>query len=359
MKDFTKQLNSLKEIQPSTKWKDSAREDILAQIMCEDSPQKLGLLVEFLYFIRFSGRFFNDFIAKPVGTLALVLVLVFGGGVIKVKADSSLPGDLFYSLKRSGEKVHIAFMFDEEKKSDLRLSLMSERVRELNEVIYKKDLEQSDKIKKAFENFHKDFTPVRESIASIDDNSENRLSVAQKVEDKTSELSFILSNVKNKIEDEMAGEVVMAINNVNMVNLGALEVIAGDTESNKSDVMARKIDNKIDEVVNMISDTDASNEVFAKLDEAKEELVVGNFVAALQKVRESNEMISSDNDKNTTSTDDINESIEEIGDDSDVIVTSTEAMTEGVDDDFSVEPTSTIEFFDNTDKNSTTTSSKN
>lgn len=334
-KNLLRQLKSLNKIQPSTEWRDSAREDILAQIMSEDAPQKFELWAEFLYFIRFSARFFNDFLARPVGTLALVLVLVFGGGVIKVKADSSLPGDLLYSLKRGGEKMHIAFIFNEDRRSDLRLNLISERVRELNEVVYKKDLGKEEKIREAFENFHKDFTPVKNSLASINGNSGNRLIVAQKVEDKTSELSFILSNVKNKIEENMEGEVVMAINDVNMVNLEALEVIVGDAGSNKDSVIARKIDDKIEEVGSMVGNIDTTDNVMEKLDEAKEELMVGNFVAALQKVKESNEILSNNDNKNTTSTD----------------------VISGADDDIAKEPSSTVELIDEIVENSTTTSS--
>ncbi len=331
-KELLQQLKSLKKIQPSTKWKNSTREGILAQIMSDNSPQKLGLWAEFLYFIRFSGGFFHDFIMKPAGTLALVLILVLGGGIIKVKADSSLPGDLLYSLKRGSEKVYVALVFNKERKSDVILGIISERAKELNEVIYKDGSNREEKIGQALENFHKDFTPIKNSMAINSGNSDEVFKIAKRVEDKTNEFNFILSKAKNNINEKMEEDIEKVIEDVNKTNFEALQFMASGAESGNKDkeAVAKKIDSKIEEINDRAKNSECPEEALAKLNEAKENLITGDFVMALQKVKESDEIL---NEKTATS--------------------SNEQLTEQLE-----EATSTIEFLEENEKEATTTISE-
>ena len=284
-KDLLQQLKSLNKIQPSTEWRSSAREDILAQIMGEDSPQKVSLWAEFLYFIRFSSGMFNDFVMKPAGTMALVFLLVLGGGVLKVGADSALPGDLLYSLKKGGEKVQVALIFDDEKRMATRLKIMDERVREINTAVSKMEKNQDIKVRKALASFHKDFTSIRENLASTEE-AENSVRIAKNIEDKTSEMQFILTRAQGKSEEDLKGDLDKAIKDVSDTNLVALGVLV-DNDGDDSGQFAQKIDSKIDEAME-----GASDDVLAKLEEAKEELENKNFVVALQKIKESNELLN-------------------------------------------------------------------
>lgn len=280
MKDLTKQLKSLYKIQPSTEWKVSARKEILATIDSKNSPYEANRWAEFLYCIRFSTGFFHNFIMKPAGTLILALLLVSGGGILKVKADSSLPGDLLYSLKRSGEKAQVVFVFNKEKKSELQLALVDERVRELNMILSKDDVRDKE-INQAFDNFHKDFTPVRENLAKI----------ATKVEDKTSDFKYILAKAQKNVAENSKKDVNKVIADINNVNFSALEVMAVEGDSNNDTIIATKINNKIGEASEKAKDSAVSEEVLAKLDEAKQELSDCNFVMALQIIKESTEIL--------------------------------------------------------------------
>ena len=287
MKDLTKQLKSLYKIQPSTEWKVLARKEILAKIVSENSPYKANRWAEFLYCIRFSTGFFHDFIVKPVGTMILALLLVSGGGILKVKADSSLPGDLLYALKRSGEKAQMVLVFNKDKKSELQLALVDERVKELNMILSKDDIRDKE-IKQAFDNFHKDFTPVKENLA-LADNSD----IAKKVEDKTNDFEFVLSKTQVKIvKNSRKNDINKVIAEINKVNFSALEVMAVESDSNNNDAIAEKISNKIGEASEKAQDSDVSEEILAKLDEAKEELSNCNFVMALQRIKESTEILN-------------------------------------------------------------------
>lgn len=289
MKDILIQLDNLKKIQPSETWKSRAKRDILAKIS-ENSPEKQSLWAEFLYFTRFSTGFFQDFVMRPAGTMVLVVMLVLGGGILKVKADSSLPGDFLYSLKRGGEKMQVALIFNEEKRVEARLKIIDERIEEINSAISGKEKDQEEKIKRALANFHKDFTSVKENLNSAAGDSEKGIKIARDVEDKTNEFQFILNKAQSGTEEGVKSGIKEALDDVQETNFKALEVLANKDGNNKSVDLAKKIDSKITETSEKLQDSGIlSEETLAKLDEAKEELANNNFVIALQKIKEINE----------------------------------------------------------------------
>lgn len=301
MKDILTQLDNLKKIQPSELWKSRAKEDILAKIS-ENSPQKQSLWAEFLYFTRFLSEFFQDFIMKPAGTMVLVVLLVLGGGILKVKADNSLPGDLLYSLKRGGEKMQVALIFNEERRAEARLKIIDERVQEINSVISKKENDQEERVRRALASFHKDFTSVKENLNSATGGSEEAMKIARDVEDKTNEFQFILNKAQNKTNKRVKDDINEVINDVSETNFKALEVLVNENgDDSIATDLAKKIDSKIMEASEKLQDSGiSSEEALAKLDEAKEELANNNFVVALQKIKEINDTVYN----NSTSTED-------------------------------------------------------
>lgn len=295
MKDLATQLKELNKIQPSTQWKDSSKQAILAKIS-ESSPKKMSLLAEFLYFAKLSGNLFQSFVMKPVGTMALVAVLVLGGGVLKVTADNSLPGDLLYSLKTGGEKMQVALIFNEEKRVQARLKIINERINEINTIIANKEKDQEAKTIMALNNFHRDFLPVQEDLVSVSGSTE-AIRIARSVEDKTNEFGFILNKTQDKTGDLAQSDIKKAIDDVNRANFRALEVlvVGGDDDSQ----IAKKIDTKIFEA----EGSTTNGEALAKLDEARLELENLNFVVALQKIKESSQLVEDEN--NATSSEDV------------------------------------------------------
>lgn len=299
MKDLTKQLKSLYKIQPSPEWKVLARKEILATIESENSPYKANRWAEFLYYFKFSTGFFNNFMAKPIGTFILALLLVLGGGILKVKADSSLPGDLLYALKRGGEKARMVFVFNKNEKSDLQLALVDERVKELNMILSKDDIRDKE-IKQAFDNFHKDFIPVKENL-SLANNSE----IAKKVEDKTNDFKFILSKTQKNVPENSKKDVKNVIAEINKVNLKALQVMAVGNNNQDNKEIAVKINDKIGELSKKAKNSVISKKALAKLDKAKQDLSNCNFVMALQMIKESTEIL--DKKEETTNNNSVKE----------------------------------------------------
>ena len=90
----------------------------------------------------------------------------------------------------------------------------------------------------------------------------------------------------------MKVDIDKAIEDVSRANLTALGVLV-DNKIEDGGQIAQKIDNKIDEAADKLSKLEnVSEDVLAKLEEAKEELENKNFVVALQKIKESNELLN-------------------------------------------------------------------
>jgi hypothetical protein len=65
--------------------------------------------------------------------VAVVALVASGTGTVLV-AQSSTPGDLLYTVKRTGEEVQLAFAFSDGREADLRDSLVERRMEELDQV---------------------------------------------------------------------------------------------------------------------------------------------------------------------------------------------------------------------------------
>lgn len=310
MQNLIKQLNKLNKIQPSTQWKERTKKELLARIASEEHPLKFNRWAEFLYLTKsfFSGL--GSLTREPIGVLIMVFLLVGCGGVMKVKADSSMPGDLFYSLKRGSEKLQIALVVNQEKKSDLRLEIINKRIQELNNAV---SINQDDGIKAALENFHKDFIPAEENISP---------KIAKNIEDKTDDFQSILNKTEKKLAKKgTRTEIKKAIEAVDKINFNALEVMATD-DSNEE--VAEKVGVKIDEAVKKAEEKgEIGEEALVKLEEAKENLADNRLVAALIMVKESNEIL----DNNVENPDDCVDGICEIEID-EISTTTDEIMIE-------------------------------
>lgn len=282
MQNIIKQLNKLNKIQPSTQWKERTKKEFLARIASEERPSKFNRWAEFLYLTKsfFSG--FNSFAKEPIGVLIMVFLLVGCGGVIKAKADSSMPGDLFYSLKRGSEKLQIALAVNQERKSDLRLEIINERIQELNNAV---SINQDDRIKAALENFHRDFIPAEDDISP---------KMAKNIEDKTDDFHAVLNKTERRLAKKgTKTDIKKAIEAVDKVNFNALEIMAAD---NSNEEVAEKVGVKIDKAVKKAEEKgETGEEALVKLEEAKESLADNRLVAALIMVKESEEILENEN----------------------------------------------------------------
>lgn len=76
---------------------------------------------------------FRVFIAQPVMSIALAFLVGFVGfsSYAVVTSREALPGDWRYPLKRTSERVRLAFAFDDDARRGLRISFAEERLEEV------------------------------------------------------------------------------------------------------------------------------------------------------------------------------------------------------------------------------------
>ncbi len=268
--DLKLNIRVLKKIQPSSEWKDFARQDILARISfsSENSPLEQNRWAEFSYLGRSYWQMAQNFFRQPIGTLLLVLLLVAGGGVLKVKTDSSLPGDWLYPLKRGTEKLQVALIFNPRQKSIVRLELADRRIQELNEVISSEEADPY-RIKEAIDNFRADFTPLNQELAF---SQASNLFLVEKVENKTQEFQQVLSQVSQKGNPTVKKDAQKALQEVKQVKEKALVALKKDHK--QTSAVEEKEEKK-----------EHLEKALAKLNKAQQALQEKNYYAALQNVR--------------------------------------------------------------------------
>jgi len=290
--DLKLNIRVLKKIQPSSEWKDFARQDILARISSssENSPLEQNRWAEFSYLGRSYWQMAQNFFRQPIGTLLLVLLLVTGGGILKVKADSSLPGDWLYPLKRGTERLQVALIFNPRQKSIARLELADRRIQELNEVI-SSEKANPYRIKEAIDNFRADFTPLNQELAF---SQASNLFLVEKVENKAQEFQQILSQASQKGNPSVKKDAQKALQEVKQAKEKALVALKKDQ---KDKATQKQKTGKIK--------AEHIEKALAKLNKAQQALQERNYYAALQNVRATDallKMLSCSSTNATTST---------------------------------------------------------
>lgn len=88
------------------------------------------------FWFGFASGWPEIFAIKNVyGLLACMMVFFLAGGMISVKADQSLPGDLLYSVKSFNENVAKALAFSDQEKINLNIMLAERRLQEAETLI--------------------------------------------------------------------------------------------------------------------------------------------------------------------------------------------------------------------------------
>jgi hypothetical protein len=122
--DLIRQIKELKKIEPSQEWLNSTRGQLVAQIDFQERADfKAGI------------GFFQWLRQPQSAALVICLLLIFiGGPWLMVKASqTSLPGDLLYSVKKITEDVQTSIA-SEDDKVQLQVEFAGRRLEELNKI---------------------------------------------------------------------------------------------------------------------------------------------------------------------------------------------------------------------------------
>ena len=195
----TNKIRLLKDIKPNPDWLKSQRSNLLLEI--SESGKQTRSVWKMPVFVL------PNFALKPVIVSLVLLCLIFGGGLLTIRAaNNSLPGDLLYPVKITLEDVQFK-LSSREAKSGLQAKFVKSRIEELNQIIREtKDLaKKKARVVKAVDN-------LQEQVVNAEFHA---VEAAEVVSEKAAQAEAALIEIKEKIVEELEGdeskEVIAAI----------------------------------------------------------------------------------------------------------------------------------------------------
>jgi len=206
-KDLIKKIRELKRIEPNVGWMDSTRNELITKIELNEGAD----------FVKIG--FFQWLKQPQVVALTLCLALIlFGGPWMTLKASqSSLPGDLLYSVKKISEDVQTTIASDSGRVG-LQAEFASRRLEELNKITYDSSSleEKTKKSEQVINNFKDNLAQVSQNVNKI--SKEEAVIVAQ----TTKKIEESLKRTENEISSEIKEIAEKAIDNVKYQILAVL-----------------------------------------------------------------------------------------------------------------------------------------
>jgi len=211
MDDIIKQLKQLKNIEPSENWKNQQRQILLSQITAQREFKKAPLAVNAWHLLKSalpSGVL--NFVAKPVGVLTLIIAFVASSGILGVNASrGSVPGDLLYGFKLTGEKIQVGLTASQSKQAQLHVQFAQERVNEINKVLSAENStsNKESQVQIAVAELKKDMQKAQDKLEEVKQEFNSDKSVVDSVRDinqKTSEINSAIDERKLELSGRNA-----------------------------------------------------------------------------------------------------------------------------------------------------------
>jgi len=219
-KELIKNLRKLDKIQPSKHWLVLLRRNLVAQI---DYDIKRERSERFDFLFGWLGSFQSAALA-----VSLIFILFVGPWLTIKASESSLPGDLLYSVKKASENVQKTVANSQEKPR-LQVEFAGRRLEELSKLNYSTDSsEKTEKSREVIVDFKDSLASVSQQIKSIS-SRDKAVVVAQ----ETRKLKENLAKAKGEMPSEIKGDIAEAEKSIEKINEEILAVLtSNDNEEN-------------------------------------------------------------------------------------------------------------------------------
>jgi len=235
-KELLRQLNNLQnQIKPDQVWKEKGREVLYAQITAQTSSISPKILSRSI-----SNKILIS-VLRPVSVSLAIFIAIVGVWVAGVSATrNSLPGDLLYGLKLTGERLQVNLALSDEKRTDLEIAFAEIRLNEVKEVMNKtKDKEQ---VAVSLKKFQESMTNVKSNLAKLEMADKGKaLKVAKVVDEKTKIYADLLRE-ENIVSNKNTSEAIVISK---ATGDKALSVILKEFESGNSTTSLEEIKSKL------------------------------------------------------------------------------------------------------------------
>jgi len=265
MNKIESQLRELRSIKPESGWKAAQKEMLMKQVFAaaREDNKKGGIIL----YIKEAFSHEMSVLAQPIASVAVIIMIVVGGGVFSITAASeATPGSFLYTVKIVSEKTQFALTTKPEEKIKLRVSFVERRVNEITSVASNNDNKVLGEIAG---NLANDIMSVQSELSEIENKDINSaLDMARAINSKTTELRQKLVDAKSvlsQLTGDAARQIDDAIEGVDAASLKALSTIIKATGENddKKDVNSR-VATKIESTKEKINEVKESlNSVFS------------------------------------------------------------------------------------------------
>lgn len=196
------QLKDLKNIKPNKTWRNNQRDILISQIS-QQSKEKENSLLQNSWFLCKSmlPSSMLRFVARPVGVLTLIVFFAFSSGVFGISASkTSIPGDILYPVKLTGEKIKVGLTVSSEKKAELHVQFAEERMNEIETVLVQETepAKKQAKVKIAVDEMKKDIQKATETIDKVKEIPKKSQSVAETVKEIDKKSEGITEKIEQK-----------------------------------------------------------------------------------------------------------------------------------------------------------------
>lgn len=260
-KELIAKLNQVRDLnsggKPDAAWMASNRDVLMSQIQpnsVNESPVK-EFGTGFYYGQYFYNLFKQSFLKPALATFSLVLLMLGYSATVSI-ANASLPGDMFYPIKTTKERVQLAFTFQEEEQVKLEMTFVTNRATELQQLVRATDDndKRAEAVKKTSQQIVRDIGDVQDhlnkiNLAAVDGNKAKVIEVAKEIDTKTLEVkqglvethSILSSEAKKDVEIDLK----KAISTTEEVGATALNVIIKKFESGESSIDGNEVASRV------------------------------------------------------------------------------------------------------------------
>ncbi len=191
-KELISKIKKLRDIKPNPNWVNFAEEKLNDRIgLKEEKYGFLNWLIE----------------PHPMALVAFSLMFIIGGPWLTLKtAESSLPGEFLYSVKKIGESIQTKVVSEKEQ-IELQVDFASRRIEELTKVngniLFSEDLNKEEKAKEALNGLKQNLTSISAHLDKIEADEEKKVAIVKEAQQIKEELSKNKENSSAEMQNDL------------------------------------------------------------------------------------------------------------------------------------------------------------
>lgn len=263
MKELAKKLKKLSKLeaggQPREGWVSDNKEILMSQIkpyqtVREQAEDRGG---EVFYYVDLFSSLFKQRVFRPAMAFLMIIAVMLSYTAAVSVANASLPGDMLYPVKTTGEKVQLALTFNKEEQVQLQMNFLSRRTDELQKIVKKVEDEtvKKGKIIQAVKQISQDVKSVSEKLNKITDTKETSkptvVSLVKQVEVAATQIKndIVKANdaMSSAVKNDVAFDVKAAIVKTEETSNSALETMIKKYQEGQKDISEDEIAAKVGE----------------------------------------------------------------------------------------------------------------